>query len=524
VQRISVGVGDTLGAGALVLSLYDTQWSNVFRAKNAWLAIQSAQNTYAIQKKNIEKQIEDLQIAQKRAALDFSTVTDSTGWTTSLQVEWLQKNIEKAKFDYTTKVAADDVTLKNYITTAKNVYSDTLNILIDVIDQADTIVHVKDQQERNQGYIYFAGKSDLIKNTVENELRALISKKIQLEQKGNAITENNLQEYLATYRIYCDDINHFVTTMKDALTQSIVDSRYLSEQQLAWYIASFGGIQAKANWIIASITAQVNGLQLFVATYKDQQKSLASQITILENDVQVRKSQLDQQSKNSALTLEASNSGVWFVTDTKNLQLESLQNSLRQAQLALDEANFNAGKLTVRAPIAGEISDVLVDIGQEINVGTPLVTMVSAGKEVDVSLAQAELEGLFVWGRVTVEDDYGKWEGTIVSIGSVAEKSGNFPVKIRVTRWEFAIGSFVQVLLWAQRSGLLVPINAVTVVDNGVGQIVLWDGTTLETMLVTLWETFGSLVEVKDTLPSYKKLVISDTQNYDAQTMKITEK
>ncbi len=116
----------------------------------------------------------------------------------------------------------------------------------------------------------------------------------------------------------------------------------------------------------------------------------------MENDIAVRKSQLTEQATNSELSLESSNGNVDFATQTKNLNLQTLQNALAQAQLALDEANFNAAKLSVRAPIAGEISDVLVDVGQDVSVGTPLLTMVSEGKEIEVLMTQAEMEGLMI--------------------------------------------------------------------------------------------------------------------------------
>lgn len=524
VQRIPVILGSKIWAGTTLVRLVDTQGSTTFRTQNAWLAIQSAQNTYEIQKKTIEKQIADLRLAQERAALDFSTVEGGGSWTASLQISGLEKNLEKAKFDYDTKVKADEVTLKNYILTAKNVYSDTINLLIDVIDQADSIIHVKDQQMRTQQYIYFAGKSDAVKYEVEKELRWLIMKKVELEAKWNEITNENMQEYLAAYRWYTQDINHFVTTMKDALTRSIVDARYLSEAQLAAFTAAFGGMQVKASGIISSITSQTNALQSFLSLYKDQQQSLATQIAILENDVLLKKSQIGQATQNSSISLESTNNSLDFASTTKDLNMQTLQNALRQAQIALDEANFNAAKLTVKAPIAGEVSDVFVDVGQDVNVGTPLLSIVSQGQEVEVSFAQNELEGLSIWSRVALEDDYGSGEWVIVSIWSVAEKSGNFPVKIRVSSGNFAVGTFVQVVLWAQRSGLLVPINAVGIVDNGVGQITLWDGSALETMLVTLGETFGTVVEIKDALPSTKKLVISDIKNYDSQKMKIIAK
>jgi multidrug resistance efflux pump len=65
---------------------------------------------------------------------------------------------------------------------------------------------------------------------------------------------------------------------------------------------------------------------------------------------------------------------------------------LRQAQIALEEANFAAAKLIVRSPIVGEIADVMVDVGQEVSPGIPLVKIVSQGKDIDVLLSTEELE------------------------------------------------------------------------------------------------------------------------------------
>lgn len=215
VQRLPVQLGARVGVGAQLVSLIDTQGSTIFRAQNAGLSIQSAQNTYEIQKKNLEKQIADLKIAQERAQLSYTNTAGKTGNTTTLQISGLEQNLAKTKFDYETKIKTDAVTINNNIATAKNVYADTMNLLIDVTDQADDIVHVRDPQLRTQQYIYFAGKNDTIKANVETQLRDLIAKKTMLQEKGNAITEETIQEYLSSYRTYLDAVNAFVTTMKE---------------------------------------------------------------------------------------------------------------------------------------------------------------------------------------------------------------------------------------------------------------------------------------------------------------------
>jgi multidrug resistance efflux pump len=49
-------------------------------------------------------------------------------------------------------------------------------------------------------------------------------------------------------------------------------------------------------------------------------------------------------------------------------------------------------KLTVTAPIRGTISDVLVDVGQELSVGTPVFGIVSTDNQlVEISVTADEL-------------------------------------------------------------------------------------------------------------------------------------
>lgn len=68
-------------------------------------------------------------------------------------------------------------------------------------------------------------------------------------------------------------------------------------------------------------------------------------------------------------------------------QISSAQNAITSAQNRVNSANRNVGLLSVRAPFSGTISDISVDIGQQISTGTTIARITSqvASMKVGVS-------------------------------------------------------------------------------------------------------------------------------------------
>jgi multidrug resistance efflux pump len=522
VQSIRTNIWDEVQRSELLVQLLDSQWSTTFRKQNAELSIWSAQNAYQIQKKQIEKQIQDLLIAKERANISYNNTLWKEWNNTQLQISGLQKNLEKARLDYENKVKSDDITINNNIITAKNIYSDTMNILIDTIDQWDKLLAISDPNKLTpEEKLYIWWKDTNTKSIAEKQLSELLAKKTQLETLWNAITKDNLDAYLKQYGQILSTINEFTISMKTVLFNSIIDTRYLSQSKLDWLNTIFSTLQSRISAVNASITSQSNAFSTFLSTYKDQQDSLRRQVDILDNDVMLKKTQLDEQAKNISLNLQSSSWSLSFAIDTQDLSLASIENSLSQAQLALREAEFNFTKFSVMAPIPWIVSDVLVDEWQEVSIWTPILKMVSKWEEINIWLQEDELKWVQVWDLVEVSSDEIVGSGTIVSIWSVADKNGNYPVKIIIEWWDFNVWSFVTVSMVSVRSNLVLPLNSITIVDNGVWQIALWDWEKIITKLVTLWSVFGEYVEVKDKIDSTYSLIVSDVSNYDATKMNI---
>lgn len=223
--------------------------------------------------------------------------------------------------------------------------------------------------------MYIAVKDDKAKSDAERKLAELMAKKEQFASLGIDITIDNATTYLSGFKAVISDISEMTLLVK-AVLNATTPGGTLTQAGLDTYIASFSALQTKASTISSSITSQVNNIDTFVTTYKDNQSSLAKQIESMETQIAVSKKQIEESSENASYNLLQSKNNLDFVASTKDENLQSLRNSLGLAQVSYEEAQFNLGKFAIKAPIPGTVHEVLVDDGQEVSPGTPLIRMV----------------------------------------------------------------------------------------------------------------------------------------------------
>lgn len=395
-----MAIGQKVTQKQLLISLADSAGTYTLNAQRAGLSVQSAANAFAINQQNLEKQLEDAKLAyQKTIVSTDNSILGNADSSAQLQLKQLEQNLTKSRIDYDIKLKSDEQALENYVNTARNVYSDVTNLMLDVIDQADKFLgYSLINAHLNNGFeIYIGVKNDNTKYLAEQKLAELMRQKDTLQNLGNNITLDNITNYLSQYKKIVDTINEMTVAMKNVLNATTVGGT-LTQAGLDGYIASFSALQSKASGISSSITAQVNSIDSFVNTYKDNQNSLKKQIELLETQVEVTTKQLEEGSKNASYNLEQSKNNLNFLSTTKDNNLSSLRNSLSQAQVAYQEAQLALSKLSIQAPIPGIISEVLVDKGQDVSPGTPLVKMVSEGKEMTIR-ATAEEKNYVMLGQ-----------------------------------------------------------------------------------------------------------------------------
>lgn len=554
VNAINSNLWASVSNGQTLVQLTDTAGAIRFGLEKTQLAARSAEDNYAVQKANLEKQIADSQIALQRAQLWYtSTASDADkqlekldydltnvdgsalGSSTQLQLQKLQKDLTKAKFDYQTKLDADSQTLNNFIKTAGNINTDISNLMGDIVTESDKILGVSNEwKSYNDSYEVYLGVKDFsTKMKAEDALNNLITLQEKLDQLANTmITQENLVVYLSSYSDIIRGINTLVTEMKNVLTATVA-SASLSQAGIDGMSAQYNGLAARSSGITASITAQINGINSFLTSYEQSQQSLAQQIEILKDQIALAqkwlddaqfttqigadrtKAALDTNLQNAQLTVDSSKLSNDFVTNTKNLTLQTIQNQLASAQVALREFEFNAAKYTVRSPIRGIVSDVLVDVWQEVSPWTPLARVVSNTQQLEINMTESELKYLSIWQAVIVANEYQTGSAVVDTVARVASKDGSFKVIISLKDDVFSVGSFVDVQIPLYEWDIMIPINAVTIVDKNRGQINLRDGASIINQTVTLGNIFGTMIAITDELPMGVMLITSSVDNYD---------
>lgn len=201
------------------------------------------------------------------------------------------------------------------------------------------------------------------------------------------INPETINQFLDTYQdITLQMTDHFVI-MRQIFINSIDDVRY--QGQINGFSNLFVGLQNRTSGLNASVTAQINASRTYFATYQNSQASLAQQIDSLRSQIELAKRQLRDAEFNTMIGVERSNVG--FDTQITNAQLSS-----RGAQLQLEQTRFMQSKLRVVSPISALVADVLVDVGQDVGPGTPVMRLVSSDQQIHVMLTVEEKKNIIL--------------------------------------------------------------------------------------------------------------------------------
>lgn len=302
--------------------------------------------------------------------------------------------------------------------------------------------------------------------------------------------------------------------MKQLFVDSIEDSRYKAQMTASQSL--FAGLQTKSSALNSSITAQLNTIRSYFASYADNQESLAKQIESLRAQIALTKKTLADAT--FATTIGAERSAIGFDNQLQNLDLTT-----QSAELSLEQARFVQSKFAITSPLDGSVADVLVDIGQEVAPGTPLVKIISPAQQIELSLTVDEIKNVQIGQEVLVTSDIGEGKGKVVNVARVADKSGSFKIVINLTESTIPTGLFVQVKIPVQQGTVILPINNLMIVDSNRAVANFWDTTNavIVPKTLTIQAIFGDQVEIADTIPMSYELITTDLSNYDEKTMDV---
>lgn len=118
---------------------------------------------------------------------------------------------------------------------------------------------------------------------------------------------------------------------------------------------------------------------------------------------------------------------------------------VRASKAALDQARLDSSRLEIRAPMSGVVTQRQIQVGQRVNVGTPIATIVPIDQiYVDANFKETQLGKVKVGQTATVKSDlYG---GDVVYHGHVVGFSGGTGSAFSLIPAQNATGNWIKVV------------------------------------------------------------------------------
>jgi RND family efflux transporter MFP subunit len=182
---------------------------------------------------------------------------------------------------------------------------------------------------------------------------------------------------------------------------------------------------------------------------------------------------LAQQQLDRAERLARERSASEELVDQRRAELAGLAAQVEGQQAALEAARRNVAKCAVRAPFPGIVLARLVSVGEFVDAGTPVVTLVDTQAiEVSARVPLADVDSLRSADRIFFADDRQRYRLTLRTLLPVVDPNA----RSREARLEFAgprglIGSSARLLWYGQ--GKYLPADLLVRRDDQLGVFIL---------------------------------------------------
>lgn len=216
---------------------------------------------------------------------------------------------------------------------------------------------------------------------------------------------------------------------------------------------------------------------------------------------------------------QAQNSLELAQTDYENAQIslasarDSAEKELSITQNQLDTAAYNFANLSLNSPFTGTVLKRLVDIGEQISAGQPLLELGNLDVvEITVSIDADFAQSLTVGQTVVIESEY---QGIITEIEPAGDiQSGKVGVTVQADNNEVGLvaGEIADVtfnLVYEEENLIIVPLKSVTIEGTGSTVLVVSEGIA-QKQSVELGAVFGSFVSVTYGLEPGDQVILID--------------
>ncbi|NDK07699.1 HlyD family efflux transporter periplasmic adaptor subunit [Candidatus Gracilibacteria bacterium] len=569
IGNIAVKEGEKVRAGQNIVFLDDTVANYGLNLDRAGVSIERLQINYDSTKVSLDKQIFDLEIALEKlenslktlkttSSVDISQAQDNLnnsdyeGMDTksSLELQKLDNSISKAELDYNNALSNNKETIENFKNSTKKEYLTQKMFLDDIITFGDKLFDITGLYEDDVKKFddFFGAKDMLLKSKTEEELKNLVKIKETLNSMNfdkENLTEENLLDFLLVIETNYTTIDRYLTSLEKTINNSLISVGQLGQTQIDAYVATTNAYQSQLTINNSAFIGFNNSASSFLKTYKNTESSLAKQLELLkkDRDIFVKSYDLGTTSSENTLTKVVTSSedainsielqikqtveSIKTAKESRDLTLKGIENSMREAYIAQNLAAREYNKLNITASIDGVIGDIFVDEGQDVSMGTPILTIISdKASQVELYFKESELQYIDVGDPVYTKIGEKSLTGTIYSVSSISDDSLNYKVLAVFNEKIQNLGGVIDVSVPIKSKSILLPIKNVKLVGTNKGTIYIYDNKKVVQKEVLLGKMYKEDIEFLGFLdskinPKKAFIVTSDFTNYDENKFNI---
>lgn len=580
VAQINTQVWQRVNTWQVLVRLDDTISNLDISLERSQNAIDRSQLDYESSKVSFERQIFDARqsvkdleralvtleqdseqsIIQAKENLKNST-TQFSDSTSELQLEQLDNNIEKARFEYDILLENDRQVIVWYGQRLKTDF-DALNILLDdVIEFSDEILWVTQLNRFENDRIddFLGAKDSFQKARVKEDLKDLLDLRwgndfiiIQQELQQGDIPEERILEVkdfiIQTYERTQDLLNELEITFNN----SIKSVGILWDPEIDVFVTQINSFQSQIQRNSETIATFSTTVKSFLATYRENQLSVLKNIELQQKERAVQAAAFKNSDENLQtnevnaqanfqrtlitvedniaslqLQIETAKNNLENIIKTRDVTLKGLLNSIEEARISYKSSQRDIEKLVITSPISGTVSAINIDRGQEIWNGTSIMSIVSdKTPEVEISFSNSERFLVKKWQNVSLSLNGKQLQGTISTISDIADENLNYISTISLQAGTSIIGNIVSVEVPINTDKILLPLNIITTKGNDIWTVKTLSWSTFSDVRVRMWEVFWEYVEIVSCAKNCVDLNIirSDISNFDENKFKIVEK
>jgi len=507
--------GDVL-SGQPIIQLADTVASYAIQAQRAQNNTQRA----IAQDAQTRLALEDAIIAAEAGVVQATEALLLAQASSRLSLKWQTLSVEQARI-------ATDNQLSSIQVSFASEYTSLNNLLVDVLDRGDSILGVtnKYRSSNDEFEILLWAKDTQSKSITENQIFQLYALQLTiawLSDQDPAAMLSSLDIMLSAYT----QIQTFLAQLQQ-LYINTVTAVNLPETQLAGFVSSTSALQTRTQWAKASF----GGFRTQAATSLSplSNDNLAFTVGTETAELWLESSRLSAENAIVNAQLAFNNAERVYIQSQSNRdkQLRILQTQVQDAQLWYQDALRQVSKLTVWAPVRGVLWSILITPWQDVQIGTPLFTLVGDTNQLLwFSVSAEELTYIRVGQEVEVVSAGVSYSGQIQSVPRVADRSMQYRVVIWLDRPLDFVGTAARVRFSFPVGSPVVPLNAVTGLQWWKWVITVLDkDDELSVLSVNFGKVWWTYIEILSSVGDEYRIVLNNVGSYDANDFVIqTEK